>query len=909
MVEQYLLKTKLVIPPVHRSLVNRERLVENLDQGLAGKLTLISAPAGYGKTTLLSEWANHCSLRVAWLSLDAADNDPARFLTYFKAALAVVEESFDGAGQTEGMAEKDARIDAARLSDELQVVLLNQIYLISTDFVLVLDDYHLITNQSIHKFLAFLVEHMPPQMHLVISARADPSLPLARLRARSELCELRAADLRFSEAESADFLSRVMGITLSADQIAALAGRTEGWAVGLQLAAVTMKEQDDHSGFIQAFAGSSRYILDYLLEEVLERQPEPVQEFLLKTSILDRMCGPLCDALLGGEPLLSGVEESQLWYTSSQPILEHLEASNLFVMPLDDRREWYRYHRLFADILQKQLILRYPDSIPGLHSRASEWYLQNGGLAEAIEHALETDEINRSVSLIERHAETALLRGEMATILGWIDRLPEGCLRDYPYLDLISTTCQIFSGYSQEIIYPLLERVERELTQYGSELSILRAYLAIYEMQYQMAEELVVKTQEVLPAGNSFFRSAGEWIVSICRVNDDDYRKRAEVLESLVRKSQSMGSQWFIVGSLSRLADVRMNMGETHLAKDLYEQALSFGTIRGGSLLPVAGVALTGLGQLMVEWFELDQAIQYLEQGIAMNRLWHPYAVLEGYLSLAMCNNLQGDTQGAWQSIQRARQVATAFDVTQIDDQVVALNEARLKLSQGDKQAIFRYLEQEKEALSSSNQFEAHMWKYEQISVAQAYLAMGQPEEALDVIEDLLPVMEKNNRTMILIELEILRSLALDAQGETAPAQEAFERALVLAAPGGFVRLFVEQGEALNAALTKAIEHSVCPEFSALLLSILEKGNNRPRSQEVRVRDGLVESLSEREMQVLRYLNSSLTVPEIAVELYISDSTVRSHVKNIYGKLGVHRRLDAIKRGEELGLLTGFQDD
>ena len=274
-----------------------------------------------------------------------------------------------------------------------------------------------------------------------------------------------------------------------------------------------------------------------------------------------------------------------------------------------------------------------------------------------------------------------------------------------------------------------------------------------------------------------------------------------------------------------------------------------------------------------------------------------------------MCKNLQGDTQGAWQSIQRARQVATAFDVTQIDDQVVALTEARLKLSQGDKQAIFRYLEQEKEALSSSSQFDAHILKYEQISVAQAYLAMGQPEAALEVIGDLLPVMEKNKRTMLLIELEILRSLALYAQGELAPAQEAFERALVLAAPGGFVRLFVEQGDAMIAALKKAMEHAVCPEFTASLLSILEKGFNGAASPEDLPQEGLVEPLSERELQVLRHLNGSLTVPEIAVELYISDSTVRSHVKNIYGKLGVHRRLDAIKRGEELGLLTGFQND
>lgn len=912
-VEQYLLKTKLLIPPIHRSLVNRERLIEQLDQGLAGKLTLVSAPAGYGKTTLLSEWANRCRMPVAWLSLDAGDNDPARFIPYFRSALATVEASFDGDGLTEIIHAKDAGIDALRLSEELQILLLNQIYSISSDFVLVLDDYHLITNHSIHRFLAFLVEHLPPQMHLVISARADPSLPLALLRARSELCELRAAELRFSEQESADFISRVMGIELNAGDISALAQRTEGWAAGLQLAAVTMKEQDDRSGFIEAFTGSSRYILDYLLEEVLERQPVQVQEFLLNTSILESMCGPLCDALLGEKRGLSSVEtgnsKAVIWYTSSQSILNHLEATNLFVIPLDDRREWYRYHRLFADILQKQLTLQHPDRTPGLHIRASEWYLQSGKFADAIEHSLAAGDVSRSASLIERHAETALMRGEMATILGWFDRLPEGSLQDYPYLDLISAACQIFSGYSQEIIYPLLERAERDLTQYGRELAVLRAYLAIYEMNYKLAEELAMQALETFSTGMSFFPSAAEWVVSICRVNDDDYRQRAEVLESLVRKSQSMGSQWFMVGSISRLADVRMNMGETHLALDLYKQAISIGTTRDGSLLPIAGVALTGLGQLMVEWYELDQAVQYLEQGIAMNKLWHPFAVLEGYTSLALCNDLQGDTQGAWQSVQRARQVATAFDVTQIDDRVVAMTEARLKLRQGDKQAFFRYMEQERAEHPSPSLFDARIRKYEQMFLAQTHLALDQPEEALELIEDLLPVMEKNNRTLILVELEILRSMTFTAQGRASSAQEAIENALVLAAPAGFIRLFVEQGQALIAPLKSALEREVCPEFTASLLRILDGDHRTPISQDIQWQEGLVEPLSERELQVLGYLNSSLTVPEIAEELYISDSTVRSHVKSIYGKFGVHRRLDAIKRGEELGLLTGMSDD
>ena len=910
--ERQLLKSKLLIPPARPSLVERPRLFNLLNEWRNNKLIIVSAPAGYGKTTLLSAWIGRCKCTAAWLTLEAGDNDPTRFVAYLLAALRSIDPAL-GKDIPESLLSGAASVaESARSHESLLTALLNQIHAIPADFVLVFDDFHLITNQSIGRLLNYLVEHQPPQMHLVIATRADPPLPLARLRGRTQLTELRAADLQFSLDEAAKFLNQVMGLSLAAGEIVALAERTEGWIAGLQMAAVTMRGREDIPAFIEAFAGSNRYILDYLVEEVLQHQSRNVNNFLLKTAILEKMCGDLCDFVVSDDsfsiPRREPDPESQdlatpVFLNDSQSVLEYLESINLFIIPMDDQRAWYRYHRLFSDILKKLLKQTFSDQVPELHLRASEWFWTNGWVSEAIDHAFLAGEHEIAGDLIEQSVEKALMRGEMVTVLGWIDRLPENYLQAHPRLDLYHLVSHIFAGNSQEVIYPLLERVERKHPEFFAEILVMRAYLEIFDMHYQRAEDLARQALEHLPPDTIFFRSAAEWVLSMCRINDDDYLRRAEGLEEMVRKGQSIGSQWFLVGSLTRLAEVRMNLGQTYLARDIYQQALGCSARPDGSLLPAAGLAKIGLGQILMEWYELDEAAAFIKQGIELNLLWHPFSAIEGYASLAVCKTYQGDPTGAQAAIQKAHQLAKAFDVTEIDDLFVALIEAQIKLRLGDKQAILRYLEIEKPALSSSGIFNERILKYEQIVLARSYIDQKQPEKALAILNNLLPEFEQNHRTMLLIELEILKSLALQTCGDIGAAQASFENALVLAEPGGYIRLFVEHGKQVWQMLSRAEARRVCPGHVEKLIRILEKEfPGGVRTVDSGKQPGLIEPLSDRELEVLRLLNSSLTVPEIAAELYISDSTVRSHVKSIYGKLGVHRRLDAIQQAYELHL-------
>ena len=411
-----ILATKLYIPPPRPKVVLRPRLIERLNEGLDRKLTLISAPAGFGKTTLVSEWVAGSERPAAWLSLDEGDNDPTRFLTYLVAALQTIAPDI-GEGVLSVL-----QSPQPPPTESILTALLNEITAVPDDFVLVLDDYHVIDARPVDAALTFLLEHLPPQMHLVITTREDPQLPLARLRARGQLTELRAADLRFTPSEAAAFLNEVMGLNLSAEDIAALETRTEGWIAGLQLAALSMRGREDVPGFIRAFAGDNRYIVDYLVEEVLQRQPERVRSFLLQTSILDRLSGPLCDAVTGQE--------------EGNALLEALERGNFFVVPLDDRRHWYRYHHLFADVLHAHLMAEQPDQVPTLHRRASEWYEQHGSAADAIRHALAAEDFERAADLVELAVPAMRRSRQEATLLGWLKALPDELIQCRPVLSV-----------------------------------------------------------------------------------------------------------------------------------------------------------------------------------------------------------------------------------------------------------------------------------------------------------------------------------------------------------------------------------------------------------------------------------------------------------------------------------------
>jgi LuxR family maltose regulon positive regulatory protein len=811
-----LLQTKLYIPPVRPELVPRPRLIEQLDAGLHRKLTLVSAPAGFGKTTLLSEWVGSCGRPVGWVSLDEGDNDPARFLAYFVVALQTIETDIGKGVPSAFQAPQPPPIES------VLTALVNDIAAIPDPFVLVLDDYHLITAQPIHDALTFLLDHLPPQMHLVIASRADPPLAVARLRGRGQLTELRQTDLRFTPDEAAAFLNQVMGLELSADDVAALASRTEGWIAGLQMAAVSMQGQEDIASFVHAFTGSDRYVLDYLVEEVLQWQPNSVQTFLLQTAILDRLTGPLCDAVMDWRLEVGGWK----WEgdqrptadlqppTSSQQVLEYLEHANLFIVPLDNERQWYRYHRLFADLLRKRLHQAQPDLVPTLHHRASTWHEQNGLMATAIDHALSAGDLERAAHLIEQTAEATLMRSEIATFLSWMEMLPDELVRARPLLCLFHAGALLWGSRPLDAIEARLrDAVEADPDgSISGEVAAIRALLAAHQGDVRRSTELSHRALELLPEESLFLRSVVAGSLGLAYLWSDEVVAATQTFDELARIGQETGNFMLTVMALRRLAKLRRMQGQLHKARALYEQALELAVDRQGRPLPIAGLALIGLGELWREWNDLEAAMRDLTEGIELTSQWSEAGTVEGYIRVARVRQAQGDEDGAREAIQKAQQLALKTDTTEVDDLSVALHQARLWVAQGNLEAALRWVEERgldkdvdsAELEASDDLLNYHLRKYEHVVLARLLMAQDRPDEALTLLEPLLPRIEQQGRIGMAIEIHVLRALALQAQGDVAQAMTALECALSLAEPGGYVRIFVDEGPPMARLLYQA---------------------------------------------------------------------------------------------------------
>jgi LuxR family maltose regulon positive regulatory protein len=915
-----LLQTKLYIPPVRPGSVSRPRLIERLNKGvrLNQRLILISAPAGFGKTTLLGEWVASSERPVAWLSLDEGDNDPARFLAYLVAAFQTIEEGI-GEGALGAL-----QSPQPSPMQELLTALINQINAIPRSFVFVLDDYHLITAQPVHDALAFLLDHLPGNMHLVIATRADPPLPIARLRGRGQLTELRQTDLRFTLGEAAEFLNQVMRLELSADDAAALASRTEGWIAGLQMAAVSMRGREDVGSFVHAFTGSNRYILDYLIEEVLQRQPDGIQTFLLQTSILDRLTGPLCDAVVGiSESADQRISDSLARpLADSQAVLEYLERANLFVVPLDDRREWYRYHRLFAGLLRQRLHQAQPDLVPILHGRASAWCEQNGLMAEAIDHALSAGDFELATHLVEQAAETAMMHSEVATFLSWTDRLPDELVRTRPSLCLFHAWALLLSGRPMDAVEARLQDAVKADTaaSVSGEVTVFRALFAAYQGNTRQSAELSQRALELLPEDSSFFRSLVAGYLGLNYLYVGDVAAATQAFSEAIRIAQQVGNLTIAVLARCHLAELAMLQGQLHEARAGYEQALELATDAGGRQQPIGGLALIGIGRLLREWNNLEAATRYLLEGIELIRKWGEVGAISGYAGLARVKQAQGDTEGVREAIQTAQQLAAKFDAMDVDDLSVAMQRTRLWVMQGDVEAALRWIEGrgldkelnlgELESKASSASLSL-LETLEYSTLAWVRIAQGQPDEALVVLRSLLRAAETAGWTGLVIEILTLQALAHQRQGDAAQALTPLEHALSLAEPEGYVRIFLDKGEAMGELLQQAAARGIAMDYVAELLAALgseTKDERRmtelpPSSSVIRPSSSLVEPLSERELEVLRLLTTHLSSTEMAEELVLSVNTVRSHIKNIYGKLNVHRRMDAIQRARELGLL------
>jgi LuxR family maltose regulon positive regulatory protein len=906
-----ILATKLYIPPPRPKAVLRPRLIERLNESLSAghKLTLISAPAGFGKTTLVSEWIAGCERRepevrvseplvqVAWLSLDAGDNDPARFLAYLVAALQTI---FAGIGAGVLAALESPQPPA---TDALLTVLLNEIAAIGQEFILVLDDYHLVDAKPVDQALPFLLEHQPPQMHLVIATREDPQLPLARLRARGQLTELRAADLRFTPAEAAEFLNQVMRLNLSGENIAALETRTEGWIAGLQLVALSMQghASRDAASFIKSFTGSHRFVLDYLVEEVLGQQPESVQTFLLRTSILDRLCGPLCDAVTDDRrPTTAGERTLSAVSGPSSAVLEYLERANLFIVPLDSERRWYRYHHLFAELLRQRL--QQSDRVDQYHIRASQWYEDNGLEVEAFQHAVAANDVERAERLMEGKGIPLHFRGAVNAILAWLASLPKSVLDARPLLWVRSATMALTAGQTTDV-EEKLQAAEKTLANAAldaqtrdliGQIACARATLAVTRYQPEAVIMQAHRALEHLLPSNLRFRFTANWALATgYHLRGDRVASGRALTEALAisRGSASMFSTILATTHLGRLQELE---NQLFRAAETFRRVLQMVGDQPG---PSANDAHLGLARISYEWNDLDAAQQYAQQSRQLARQYD--RVIDRYIIsdvfLARLQLTRGEVAGAAAMLAEVEQTVRQSNFVQRVPEVAAAQVLTL-LRQGNMAAAERLVQ-------------THALP---ISQARVFLAQGDASKALAVLAPLRQQMEAKGWQDERLRVMVLEALALYMQREKDEALQLLGEALALAEPGGFIRLFVDEGEPMRLLIADFrlwIEKQTRGQGQTLLgyvdqlLAAFAPSAAMPQSKVANPESTMREPLSQRELEILKLITQGLSNREIGARLFLALDTVKGHNRRIFDKLQVQSRTEAIARARELGLL------
>jgi LuxR family maltose regulon positive regulatory protein len=883
-----ILATKLYIPPPRRDVVFRPRLVERLDEdlshgpGLGRKLTLTSAPAGFGKTTLISEWIAGCERPAAWLSLDEEDGDPARFLSYLIAAL---QTMVPGIGE-----EVLGPLQSPQPPPTKTVltILLNDLTAISDHLVLVLDDYHVIDSPQVDEALTFLIEHLPPQIHLVITTREDPPFPLARLRARGQLTEIRAADLRFTTSEAAEFLNQVMNLDLSAADIAALEARTEGWIVGLQLAAISMRGREDPANLVKGFTGSHRFVLDYLIEEVLDRQPENVQMFLLQTAILDRLTGSLCDTLTGSD--------------NGQPTLEMLERANLFIVSLDQERRWFRYHRLFGDLLRQQLNQIYPDDVAGLHRQASAWYEQHGFADEAITHALQAGTFERAARLIEIVAEDIWERGQDFKLRRWLAALPADLVLARPQLCIYHAWSLLARGLLDEADRVLraaelaLESEPNHKREDGR-IATTRAFSAFYRGDIPAIAQQARRALDDLPAQDSAWRSAAVHILGdaydLSGEMDQAYRARLEAVEA----SRTTGNSFQIMIVNLKLAIILRHQGHLQRVIEICTQQMQRAAASGLAQTVVTGWLLTIWGEALAELNDLDMALRQAQRGVEITERGGDLAMLGwSYLCLIRVLFSRGDFTEAEAVMHKLQDAARGNAVPPWIITQAAAWQARLWLAQDKPEAAARALNVDADP--------TYPHESETMALARILIAQERLEEAAPLLQSLLQAAHAGGRTARAIEICALQALAFQAQADTGEALSALADALALAEPGGFVRVFVDEGPPMAHLLYEAARRDIAPDYTRRLLAAFpafELEPPRPAAAQE-----MIEPLSDRELEVLQLIAEGLANQDIADRLFLSLHTVKVHARNINSKLGVRSRTQAVARARTLGILPLF---
>ena len=885
-----LLMTKLQIPVASRKLVSRPRLLARLADGLTRPLTLISAPTGFGKTTLLAEWHNTSDsdgYSLAWLSLDDDDNDLVRFLTYVIAALASLKHGVGDAALILLQAPHPPPLKT------IVTALINDLETILTPFALVLDDYHAVTAPPIHEALGYLLDHLPLRMHLVILTRADPPLPLARWRARNQLAELRASDLRFTRAEASDFLEQVMGLHLSPEAIAILETRTEGWIAGLQIAALSMRNQTDAANFVKAFTGSNRFILDYLAEEVFQQQPQAIQDFLVRTSILDRLTGSLCDAVAGQA---DGVQT-----------LQALERSNLFIVPLDSERRWYRYHHLFADVLHNRLHSTSPTLVPELHRRAARWFESQADVFEALKHWLTGRDFAQTVRLLETVGVGMLERGAVLQLLGWVRQIPAEHIPIHSWLNIYLAWAMLLTGQIGDL-EARLDAIEHELqarqNEIGSDrlsklghIAAIRAYVSGLRGDLPRMFQLAHQARELLPPEAVSIHCTVAFILGNANVGAGNVADAERCFAEAARLGEQSGNIHIAVPALCILAEQDARRGKLHQAFKAYQDALRLGTGESGHLLPIAAQALVRIGNLYFEWNDLVAAGQHLEKSVELSTLWGNADVhMFCNLSLARLRQVQGNQNAALTLSAEAEQIAHRSTLTVPARALLAAYLMRIALANGDWPSAACLAEQR--GLRHDGELN-EVSEVEYIAYARVLVVQRNLAAADALLERLYQKAEADHRRSSVIEILILRSLVFQALNDISQALTMLGTALALAEPEGYVRVFIDEGEPMIELLRRAGSRGIAPRYvTNLLAATTSKAEINDRAVQP-----LIEPLSEREIEVLGLLAAGLSNQAIAEKLFVAVGTVKAHTSSIYRKLDVTNRTQAVARARDLNLI------
>ena len=901
-----LLATKVHVPPLHGNLVNRANLVARLNDGIARgcRLTLVSAPAGYGKSTLLSEWQAQADLPVAWLSLEKGENTPARFWSYFVAALNTLE-------QVQRANIGSAILQASRTpqsgSMEVQITeLINQLSILEEPICLVLDDLHTLSESQIHQDLTFLIEHLPQtahSLHLVAISRMDPPWPLAHWRARDELNELRAIDLRFGYDETGKFLQGALQFKLSPQEISALQDRTEGWIAGLQMAAISMQARLKAQGpesvslFIKTFSGSNRFILDYLLDEVISQQSEEVRSFMFETSILDQLSAPLCDAVID-KP-------------SSQAFLDQLERTNLFLIPLDEEQRWYRYHNLFAEFLRKQLKRFWPERIPRLHQRASNWYAENHVPSEAIRHALAAGDIDRVHKAVAGNALAMVENAELFDVLRLFKELSGHQISSNPWLCMAYAWVKAYADPSTGM-NDLLQQAEQGLSgveniaekdQLTSHLAAIRAYLAWTKGEADQALELAQYALEYLSEDDWPTRTQLLNIKGLALQYRGNLLDATQSFEAALAAAQKIGRVHEILYTSSNLAYIHLLQSHLHEAFSLCQAAVDKieEASHSSQRFPVLANAHATKSIILLEWNELESAVASARQGVALAEQWRQADAQHFSLTcLSSALSAAGESDEALAVNQQAMQLAK--EISPWYARISAGNEIVLLLAKGD------ILAAEKKFGEYGSLFEESKRRRHLLIEVFLLFAQNRFLDVVNFLEATLDNIKQKDGQHSWLQLLPIMALALQALGRQEEALQALGQCLAAAEPEGYIRIFVERGAPMASLLKSIRSRGVKVEYTTKLLAAFhlpEEAAKPGRTGATPLRPAsanLIEPLSERELEVLRFLNSHLAVPEIARDMLIAPTTLRTHIRNIYLKLDVHGRLEALQKARDLGL-------